>query len=430
MIKTFSQLCLLAFLVTIFTIGLINAQASSSGLTISEVAYKGTTSEDNCKATSSSTFNCGHDKWVELYNPTSASIDLSQYRLAYGRQGSGYTENRQLSGTISPNSYFVIANKTNNALTNLPRTDLLMSNMHFMSANSGDKYVKVGLLDIKSIVIDKVELDNGQISSFESGFNFTQARFSIEIKDGIPSVNQANSYGRSPLYKNYGTPGSGLLVPTLDTSKPTPVLSPIVVVEPITVTLPPKPIELITPTKTLSAAPIALIEKVEAFTQLPIRPQAVEPVTSVEPTQILSANSVTSAVVVTPEVVIQPVQVKAPALLNSFVSGDIKSISLVQNNPINLVQNNPINPINGTDIITITSPITAPTTARNNSLDIIKTTVTPAAVVAKVNQSHYELILTLVALIVAVFVGYIVFDYNYSRIQYSNLDKFTNIVSY
>ena len=200
MIKTFSQLCLLAFLITFLSSGLISAQASSNTLVISEVAYKGTTAEDNCKASSSSTFNCGHDKWVELYNPTNASIDFSQYRLAYGRQGVGYTENRQLSGTVSPNSYFVIANKINNALTNLPGFDLLMSNMHFMSANSGDKYVKIALLDSKASIIDKVELDNSQISSLESGFNFTQARFSIEFKDDIPSVNQSNSYGRSPLY--------------------------------------------------------------------------------------------------------------------------------------------------------------------------------------------------------------------------------------
>ena len=446
MIKTFSQLCLLAFLVTFLTTGLINSHASSNTLVISEIAYKGTTAEDNCKASSSSTFNCGHDKWVELYNTTSSSIDLSQYRLAYGRQGSGYTENRQLSGTISPNGYFVVANKTNNALTNIPQVDLLISNMHFMSANSGDKYVKIALLDTKANVIDKVELDNSQISSLESGFNFTQARFSIEIKDGISSVNQANSYGRSPLYKNYGTPGFGFLTPLPEAPKPIPATSPIIVVEPIIIPPLPKAIEVIIPIAQPQPvlAPIAIIEPAPVSApvslNLPEVPAAqlpaTAPVAAALPVTTLATSIITELMIVqesvpqavqdtktstasinTEQINNNPIvnQSKAQIQLNSFVSGDIANLTNLSNFTI------AASPI---------IPTILPAIVLTNSQDTIKPLITPAVAASKISQSHYELILTLVALMAAMFVGYIVFDYNYSRIEYSYLDKFTNIVSY
>ena len=420
MIKIFSQLCLFGFLITFFTTGLVFAQASSNNLIISEVAYKGTISQDNCKVSSSSTFNCGHDKWVELYNPTSSSIDLSKYRLAYGRQGEDYTENRQLSGTVSPNGYFVVANKTNNSLTNLPEVNLLMSNMHFMSANSGDKYLKVSILDSKAQVIAKVELNNSQINSLESGLDFGQNRFSIEFKNGIPSVNQSNSYGRSPEFKNYGTPGFGFLVPVKESPKPISKAAPVIAIEkPIQVIPSPQPVApvVILPTKALT--PVVQSAPVES---LPL-PHTSNLVTQATPELIpVSQVNLVQSVETKPVDLISSQIVPIPAKVNSFVNGDNIAVTTKLN-----TENN-----KSTSIISIPRAVNYVA----NSVNIPRNNIsfnlpmTQAIVTAKVSQSHYELILTLIAIGVVIFVGYIVFDYNYNRIEQYNLDKFTNIVSY
>src|SRR5690606_28848116 len=52
----------------------------------------------------------GNEKFIELYNPTSSSIDLSTYRLAQYNNGSSSPTSLALSGTINANSTFVIAN--------------------------------------------------------------------------------------------------------------------------------------------------------------------------------------------------------------------------------------------------------------------------------------------------------------------------------
>jgi len=51
----------------------------------------------------------GNNRALELYNPTSSAIDLSDYQVGRFRSGSGTPMLLQLSGTIQPNDTYVIA---------------------------------------------------------------------------------------------------------------------------------------------------------------------------------------------------------------------------------------------------------------------------------------------------------------------------------
>ncbi len=244
-----------------------------------------------------------------------------------------------------------------------------------------------------------------------------------------------------------------------ETPKPIPATSPIVAVEPIIIPPIPKAIEVIIPIAQPQPvlAPIALIEPapvsapvslnllemlpaqvpvqvsvqlpIESLAQLPVIAPVKVAVAAALPITTLASSTITEPLLVqdaapksvedtksnmNTEQVNNPVskQPKAQIQLNSFVSGDIANLA----NPI----------ITASPII----PTILPAIVLTNNQDTIKLVITPAVAAAKVSQSHYELILTLVALMAAMFVGYIVFDYNYSRIEYLHLDKFTNIVSY
>jgi cardiolipin synthase len=61
-------------------------------------------------------------EWVELYNPTSDTIDLGNYSLGNG--GGDYTYSRvQLSGTLLPESCWIVGGPTSNITNDLPIID-------------------------------------------------------------------------------------------------------------------------------------------------------------------------------------------------------------------------------------------------------------------------------------------------------------------
>lgn len=402
---------LLAFLLPMT----LPALASSSSLVISEIAYRGTVASDNCKATTSSTFNCNHDKWVELYNPTATPVNLNSYKLAYGAQGSGYTETRGLSGTIAPNSYFVIGNKTNTLMTNLSGYDLLLPNLHFLSRTSGDSYIKVGLLDSNSKSIDSVNLSSGQLANLEAGFDFAKSKYSLEFNQGTPNVNKSNTYGRSSDYLNYGTPGFGFLVPLSKSSepdsepvavKPTVKITPVIEVQDITpikiATPEPVPAQLINPAPVVSLSPSQVFEPTLTTQVLPQASQAVS----------TAAN---------------PSQTTVEATAASRVT---ESQTTLQSRAMTTSTESAQTTLETTAVSSITESQTTLQPTKIAPIANQSTPITPALATAKVSQSSYELILIILAINAIIFVSYLVFDYNYNRIKQFNLDKITNIVSY
>lgn len=415
MAKIISSFCVLVFLLAFLLPMTLPALASSSSLIISEIAYRGTVASDNCKATTSSTFNCNHDKWVELYNPTASSVNLSSYKLAYGAQSSGYTETRGLSGTIAPNSYFVIGNKTNTPMTNLSGYDLLLPNLHFLSRTSGDSYIKVGLLDSNSNSIDSVNLGSGQLANLEAGFDFAKSKYSLEFNQGTPSVNKSNTYGRSRDYLNYGTPGFGFLVPLSKSPEPAPepvAVRPTVKITPVIEVQDLTPIKIVTPepvpTQIINPVPVVLLSP----------SQALEPALTIQAIPQASQSVSTSANLTRPtiEVTTQSrVTESQTALQSRAMTTSTESTQIT-------LETTAVSSV--TESQTALQPTKIPPVANQS------TSITPALATAKVSQSRYELVLIILAINAIIFVSYLVFDYNYNRIKQYNLDKITNIVSY
>jgi len=106
---------------------------------LSEVFYDAVGSSDNGL------------EWVELYNPTSSAIDLSDYSLGNG--GDYYTYSRvQLTGTLAPSSCWVIGGPTSNITNYLPIFDQSV-NFSPDFQNGGSDADGIALFSVKAISI-------------------------------------------------------------------------------------------------------------------------------------------------------------------------------------------------------------------------------------------------------------------------------------
>ena len=85
-------------------------------------------------------------EWVELYNAGSTPVDLSGYSLGAG--GTDYTYSKaQLSGTIQPDSVFVVGGPTSGSANGSPSFDLVL-NFNPDLQNSGTTADGVALFDV------------------------------------------------------------------------------------------------------------------------------------------------------------------------------------------------------------------------------------------------------------------------------------------
>jgi hypothetical protein len=119
---------------------------SLSGLVIAQVFYDHSSSDD------------GYE-WVQLYNGTAASVDLSGYSIGYG--GTDYTYGTlQLSGTIPAFSCFVVGGPTADAENGNPTFDQSV-NLDPDIQNSGSTADGVALFDVDaaSITAGTVPID-------------------------------------------------------------------------------------------------------------------------------------------------------------------------------------------------------------------------------------------------------------------------------
>ena len=91
--------------------------ANALDVVINEIAWAGTQANANAE-------------WIELYNSTSADIDLSGWTLT----ATDGTPNIALSGTISAGAYFLLERSADTAISDIP-ADLIYTGA---LANTGE----------------------------------------------------------------------------------------------------------------------------------------------------------------------------------------------------------------------------------------------------------------------------------------------------
>jgi Lamin Tail Domain len=196
------------FLLSFVFLFVPNLHAQTSDIYISEVQFDGSTAGEN-------------DKWIELYNPTTATKNLSGYSLSF-KSGKPFS----LDGlSIAANSTLLIVNNVN------PTTSLLNQNSAF--GNS----VKTNLLHAFNSSTNPyihVQLYSGSnlVSSFVKGEGETRGLIGTKtIKKSI-EIDQNGSFKLSnSLYSgvnNFGTPGAVIVMqPEQSSVNYSPVLNPI-----------------------------------------------------------------------------------------------------------------------------------------------------------------------------------------------------------
>ncbi|NJS41957.1 lamin tail domain-containing protein [Candidatus Gracilibacteria bacterium] len=111
----------------------INTYAEGD-LYISEVGFMG------------SSFGGGHDKWVEIFNPTQNTIDLSEYSLIVGKD----SQEIEIKGSIQSNEASIISTNrksTDSIFNYTSRTNQIVSwnPMSFLSNTTTDKHITLRL---------------------------------------------------------------------------------------------------------------------------------------------------------------------------------------------------------------------------------------------------------------------------------------------
>lgn len=170
---------------------------------INEVAWAGT----------ASTYS--GDEWIELYNPTTADINLSGWKL----QSVDGSPSINLSGTIPAGGYFLLENKTDDlSVSDIP-ADLIYSGT---LSNSGESLM---LYDASNKVVDTANGSGGWPAGSSSTYGsmerkgvVTDSRSSWSTNTGVKQ-NGLNRGGGAIL----GTPKQSNTPPPLPTAVPNPV---------------------------------------------------------------------------------------------------------------------------------------------------------------------------------------------------------------
>ncbi len=141
LVLTLSALAVLGLLAVLRPVDPARARSAAVGdhVILSEVFYDAAGSSDNGL------------EWVELYNPTSSAIDLSDYSLGNG--GDNYLYSRvQLTGTLAPSSCWVIGGPASNITNSLPIFDQSV-NFSPDFQNGGSDADGIALFSVKAISI-------------------------------------------------------------------------------------------------------------------------------------------------------------------------------------------------------------------------------------------------------------------------------------
>jgi hypothetical protein len=197
----------LSFLFLFVPMFVPNLHSQSSDVYISEIQFDGSTGSE-------------HDKWIEVYNPTNMSKNLSGYSLVF-KSGKPLL----LDGlSITSSSTLLIVNNVN------PTISLIRENSEF------GNIVKANLLrafNSSSNPSIHVQLYNGSnlVSSFIKNETETRGLMGTKTLKKSIEIEQNGSYKLSDsLYfgeNNFGTPGRVMVLPTQQTSATSFVVAPI-----------------------------------------------------------------------------------------------------------------------------------------------------------------------------------------------------------
>ncbi len=299
--------------------------ASKNDLFISEVGFMG------------SSTGGGHDKWVEIFNPTLDTVDLNKYKLISGTQGLPV----DLFGTLNSGSSLIVSTTRNGTDTIFNYTGNVTQQaswnpMSFLSRNSGTKHITISLTK-NGNAISNINYGNGFINSIVS--NYGESKGSIECNEF------GNCWAASSIFYpgNYGTPGYVSYVTVVQPAQIEP--APVIAETPA-----PSPIQTSPTIQSPVLSPIA-----ETVKQL-------EPAISSDPTPKLSKN---------PEVVAglpilnnQP-QLAPTEILTLETTTDLKPVAQLESVAVEKYS----------EPITATTPIKAVNNAVNVSVTL---TATPA----------------------------------------------------
>lgn len=125
-----------------------------------------------------------------LYNNTNQKISLSNYRLLYASsQGSSFSGNYSLSGTIYPKSYFVVKGKSNG--TNGSEVELFNLEFATLDASASAGRVALCLGEVPSSVDSENLIDNVLYSKIDKTQSYQRTSF---INDDFTSKSADLSY--------------------------------------------------------------------------------------------------------------------------------------------------------------------------------------------------------------------------------------------
>lgn len=154
------------------------------------------------------------DEWIELYNPGSSSVDITHWHL---KGAGGDSEGIELQGSIEPDSFFLVANFTEEDERSVLR---ITPGLVTTSVSIRNSYFTIQLLDAQGDLIDEVDTfgkspDAGSNSKNEKR---SMARTIASNPDSAPSTWKSSStrvYLDNPATnsamhcgKDYATPGA------------------------------------------------------------------------------------------------------------------------------------------------------------------------------------------------------------------------------
>lgn len=205
--KIFSKLTLSVFLLNSILFPASLQANNLNNIVINEIAWAGTSDSSS-------------DEWIELYNNSSSSVDLTGWKIIDDN-----TSEYLLSGTVDAFSYFLIEDTEQATSTN---ADLIIP---ISLANSGDS---LSLVDPNNNEIDIVNGNGGAWFAGSSGTYGSMERISPSVSGDSPDNWQTSEFQNSIIARNgspiIGTPRSAnsntlqesIVSLALDNSNPSP----------------------------------------------------------------------------------------------------------------------------------------------------------------------------------------------------------------